>query len=155
MKNIFYYKSPIGILEITLENNIVTGIKAIETGMESDRKNLSYAKVATQLDEYFSGNRTEFELDISPKGTDFQKQVWEELLKIPYGETKCYQEIALALNKSYAQRAVGAACNKNPILIIIPCHRVISKNGQLCGFACGIDKKEALLKIELQCCIKK
>ena len=77
-----------------------------------------------------------------------------ELLKIPYGKTKSYQEIAEAVAKPKAQRAVGSACNKNPILLIIPCHRVISKTGKLTGFACGVDRKEQLLKLEANQCFQ-
>ena len=82
------------------------------------------------------------------KGSEFQKQVWLELQKIPYGSTKSYKDIAEKIGKSKSQRAVGQACNKNNILIIIPCHRVISKNGDLNGFSCGLDIKEKLLSLE-------
>ena len=144
----FYYKSPIGLLEISIANNNVLGLKLVEScGILSKRVGY-FAKVALQLDEYFAGKRTKFELNISPKGTEFQKRVWAELLKIPYGKTKSYQEIAEMIGNPNAQRAVGSACNKNPILLIIPCHRVISKTGKLTGFACGVDRKEQLLKLE-------
>ena len=144
----FYYNSPIGTLEIKLENDIVLGLKVVESCEKFSELTGYFAEVAKQLDEYFAKKRTKFELKISPKGTEFQKKVWTELLKIPYGKTKSYQEIAKAIGKSNAQRAVGSACNKNPILLIIPCHRVISKTGKLTGFACGFDRKEQLLKLE-------
>ena len=144
----YYYNSPIGILEIELKNNVVLGLKVVESCDNISEATGYFAEVIKQLDEYFAGKRTKFELNISPKGTEFQKKVWAELLKIPYGKTKSYQEIAEAVGKPNAQRAVGSACNKNPILLIIPCHRVVSKSGKLTGFACGVDRKEQLLKLE-------
>ena len=148
MTNKFYYKSPIGGLEIELKNDIVLGLKVVESCNNVSEVTGYFAQVAKQLDEYFAGKRTKFELNISPKGTAFQKKVWAELLKIPYGKTKSYQEIAEAIGKPSAQRAVGSACSKNSILLIIPCHRVISKYGKLAGFACGSDVKQKLLNIE-------
>ena len=148
MTNKFYYKSPIGVLEIEPKNDIVLGLKVVESCDNVSEVTGYFAQVAKQLDEYFAGKRTKFELNISPKGTAFQKKVWAELLKIPYGKTKSYQEIAEAIGNTNAQRAVGSACNKNPILLIIPCHRVVSKSGKLTGFACGIDRKEQFLKLE-------
>ena len=144
----FYYKSPIGILEIELGHGTIQRLIVVESCSKISKRTGYFTEVAKQLDEYFAGKRTKFELKISPKGTEFQKKVWEELLKIPYGKTKSYQEIAEAIGNTNAQRAVGAACNKNPILLIIPCHIVISKTGKLTGFACGVDRKEQLLKLE-------
>ena len=154
MTNKFYYKSPIGVLEIELKNDIVLGLKVVESCDNVSEVTGYFAQVAKQLDEYFVGKRTKFELNISSKGTEFQKKVWAELLKIPYGKTKSYQEIADAIGKPNAQRAVGSACNKNPILLTIPCHRVVSKTGKLTGFACGIDRKEQLLKLEANRCFQ-
>ncbi|MBQ1612446.1 MAG: methylated-DNA--[Alphaproteobacteria bacterium] len=104
-----------------------------------------------QLEEYFSGKRKTFDIKINPAGTEFQKRVRHELLKIPYGSTKSYSEIARNIGKPNAQRAVGSACNKNPIMIVIPCHRVVSKNGDLAGFACGLNVKKKLLELEKTC----
>ena len=154
MTNKFYYKSPIGVLEIELKNDIVLGLKVVESCDNVSEVTGYFAQVAKQLDEYFAGKRTKFELNISPKGTEFQKKVWAELLKISYGKTKSYQEIAETIGNPNAQRAVGSACNKNPILLIIPCHRVVSKTGKLTGFACGIDRKEQLLKLEANRCFQ-
>ena len=154
MSNIFYYRSPIGVLEIKLDNGIVIGLKVVENCDKVSEATGYFAEVVKQLDEYFAGKRTKFELNISPKGTEFQKKVWTELLKIPYGKTKSYQEIAEAVAKPKAQRAVGSACNKNPILLIIPCHRVVSKSGKLTGFACGVDRKEQLSKLEANRCFQ-
>ena len=101
-----------------------------------------------QLSEYFSGNRKTFNLPMLLKGTDFQKQVWQALLKIPFGETRSYKQIAEAIGNPKAVRAVGMANNKNPLLIVVPCHRVIGANGKLVGYAVGLDKKEYLLRLE-------
>ena len=101
-----------------------------------------------QLSEYFSGKRKTFNLPLLLKGTDFQKQVWQELLKIPFGETRSYKQIAEAIGNPKAVRAVGMANNKNPLLIVVPCHRVIGANGKLVGYAVGLDKKEYLLRLE-------
>jgi len=150
----FYYKSPIGILEIELKNDTIQRLRVVESCSKISERTGYFAEVAKQLDEYFAGKRTKFELNISPNGTEFQKKVWVELLKIPYGKTKSYQEIAEAIGNTNAQRAVGSACNKNPILLIIPCHRVVSKTGKLTGFTCGIDRKEQLLKLEANQCFQ-
>lgn len=107
-----------------------------------------FAEVARQLDEYFLGKRHKFDIKINPVGTEFQRKVWTKLTEISYGETKSYKQIAELIGNQNAQRAIGNACNKNPILIIIPCHRVLSMNGNLTGFACGIDIKEKLLDFE-------
>ena len=150
----FYYKSPIGILEIELENGTIQRLRVVESCSKISKRTGYFAEVAKQLDEYFVGKRIKFALNIYPKGTEFQKKVWAKLLKIPYGKTKSYQEIADAIGKPNAQRAVGSACNKNPILLIIPCHRIVSKTGKLTGFACGIDRKEQLLKLEANQCFQ-
>ena len=101
-----------------------------------------------QLDEYFAGIRKEFDIPIKLEGTDFQIKVWKELLKIPYGETCTYLDIAKHIGNPKAYRAVGMANNKNKIMIIIPCHRVIGSNKKLVGYAGGLDVKEKLLKLE-------
>lgn len=104
--------------------------------------------VSDQLISYFNKERTAFNVKLSPKGTAFQQQIWNQLLKIPYGQTCSYQDIALAINKPSACRAIGMANSKNPIPIIIPCHRVIGKNGKLTGYAGGLETKAKLLAIE-------
>jgi len=101
-----------------------------------------------QLKEYFAGKRTQFDLPLDFQGTDFQKRVWKALLKIPFGETRSYGQIARALGKPSAMRAVGAANGRNPISIIAPCHRVIGKDGKLTGFAGGLKAKAHLLALE-------
>ena len=102
-----------------------------------------------QLIEYFSGQRKVFDIPLDFEGTDFQKKVWSALLTIPYGETRSYKQIAQQLGNEKAVRAVGAANGKNPISIVAPCHRVIGAGGALVGFAGGLDKKEILLRLEL------
>lgn len=105
-------------------------------------------RAALQLEEYFSGKRISFDLPIAPCGTDFQKRVWAALQNIPYGETRSYKDIACAIERPTACRAVGGANNKNPILIIIPCHRVVGSNGALVGFGGGLEMKQMLLDLE-------
>jgi len=101
-----------------------------------------------QLEEYFSGRRTQFDLPLAAKGTDFQQSVWQALCKIPYGETWSYQQLADEIGNPKAVRAVGLANGKNPISVIVPCHRVIGKNGKLTGYAGGVETKEKLLQLE-------
>jgi O-6-methylguanine DNA methyltransferase len=101
-----------------------------------------------QLEEYLSGKRKKFDLPLSPQGTDFQKKVWVALQKIPYGKKCSYKDIAIAVGNEKASRAVGGANHNNPIAIFIPCHRVISSNGDLAGYAGGVDLKEKLLELE-------
>jgi methylated-DNA-[protein]-cysteine S-methyltransferase len=107
-----------------------------------------FREAARQLEAYFSGRLESFDLKLAPEGTDFQKSVWKALCEIPYGETRTYKEIAVSIGKPRAYRAVGLANNRNPIAIIIPCHRVIGSDGKLTGYASGLDVKEFLLKLE-------
>ena len=103
-----------------------------------------------QLNEYFAGNRQQFNLPLDFEGTEFQQKVWQALLSIPFGETRSYKQIAEQIGNVKAVRAVGAANGKNPISIIAPCHRVVGANGKLVGFAGGLDNKEILLQLESQ-----
>lgn len=105
-------------------------------------------KACHQIDEYFSGVRTQFELPLAATGTPFQQRVWQVLCDIPFGETWSYLDIAVAIGNPKAVRAVGLANGKNPISVIVPCHRVIGKNGKLTGYAGGIERKAQLLKLE-------
>ena len=104
--------------------------------------------VVTQLNEYFEGNRTDFQFKMNPKGTDFQKTVWEELLKIPFGKTASYQDVTNKLGDPKAIRAVANANGKNPLWIVVPCHRVIGSDGSLTGYAGGLWRKKWLLDHE-------
>ena len=144
--NKLVFDSPIGKIAVFAENGFIVRaeIKTKEkTDGEITEKLLFEAE--KQLSEYFDGKRRAFELPLKFSGTEFQKSVWNELEKIPFGKTKTYGEIAAAIGKTKAARAVGGACNKNPLVIIVPCHRVIGAGGKLGGFACGTDTKEWLL----------
>ena len=101
-----------------------------------------------ELDEYFAGTRREFNFALDLRGTDFQRACWQALLAIPYGETRTYADIARAIGKQQAFRAVGMANNRNPVAIVVPCHRVIASNGTLCGYGGGLDIKRQLLQLE-------
>lgn len=105
-------------------------------------------QVCRQLDEYFAGRRQRFELPLAPQGTAFQQAVWQALLQIPFGQTSCYSALAAEIERPKAVRAVGAANGANPIAIIIPCHRVIGRDGSLTGYAGGLPRKALLLKLE-------
>lgn len=142
------FNSPIGILEIICENGSLISLKLVEKIGELDFETPCIISIKKQLSEYFSGKRQKFDIKINPKGTEFQKLVWHNLQKISYGKTTSYSEIAKMIGKPNAQRAVGLACNKNPIMIIIPCHRVTLKSGDLGGFAYGNSVKKKLLNLE-------
>lgn len=159
MEYIFEYKSPIGIIIITSDETEITGLRfkgESETEVPHNKryKETSAIKEGKKwLDLYFSGKNPGYIPAINPTGTEFQKLVWKLLLEIPYGKTTTYGEIAgkIAEIKNVSRmsaQAVGGAVGKNPIAIIIPCHRVVGKNGKLTGYAYGIDKKISLLEIE-------
>ena len=141
--------SPIGKIAIFAENEklIRLDLKTKERADSVITEKVLF-EAEKQLFEYFSGKRKTFELEYEFSGTEFQKSVWRELLKIPFGKIKTYGEIAKEIGKPKAGRAVGSACNKNPLPIIVPCHRVIGANGKLTGFACGTEIKEWLLDHE-------
>ena len=147
MVNFAYYDSKIGIIKIGVSNGVVCEIKFTDNRGKSVPSELSDTAFK-EISEYLDGKRKAFDFKITPSGTDFQKRVWTELCKIPYGETRTYSEIAAFLGNPKAARAVGNACNKNPILIAVPCHRVLGADGSLTGFAAGIIIKEYLLKLE-------
>lgn len=145
--NYYYtYNSPIGLLRIEADEQAIIGIKIIQQdepqmGYESDLIRSTYQ----QIQQYFEGTRTQFTIPIRLEGTPFQQKVWSALQTIPYGETRTYGEIAKMIGNPKACRAVGGANNKNPILILVPCHRVIGSNGALVGFAAGMNVKQMLL----------
>lgn len=147
-------KSPIGKIEIIEENEKLIELKICNEEKNEKKNNIIekdtklLLEVEKQLQEYFEGKRTKFEIPLNPKGTEFMKKVWKELLKIPYGEVRTYKEIAEKIGNSKASRAVGMANNKNQIPIIIPCHRVIGSNNKLIGYALGLDMKKYLLDLE-------
>ena len=146
---IAYYDSPVGLLEI---QNTEGGIRSVNFVLEKkfQEEHTTYNQlVIKQLDEYFKGERKSFEMPFDLEGTDFQKRVWHELLKIPFGKTKSYMDIAKALGDVKAIRAVGTANGSNKIAIIIPCHRVIGSDGSLTGYAGGLERKKWLLDFEI------
>lgn len=149
MKNIYCYQSPIGFLRIEGDKKSITGIYfSNEFFMNEGILTFEMDKCINQLREYFEGRRKEFSLNLSFEGTEFQKQVWHALLQIPYGKTASYSEIAKMINNPKAVRAVGGANNKNPISIVIPCHRVIGANGNLTGYGGELWRKDFLLNLE-------
>jgi methylated-DNA-[protein]-cysteine S-methyltransferase len=117
-------------------------------GMNLDRGHPVLIEAERQLTEYFSGARTDFNLPLEPRGSEFQKKVWRALKEIPFGETRSYLELARAVGSVKAVRAVGAATGKNPLSIVVPCHRVVGTNGSLTGFAGGLQAKAKLLALE-------
>lgn len=146
-----YYKSPIGIIDILYSEEGVykiTLVKSIPEDYFEERKNDLGDKVISELKEYFNGQRKIFDFPLVIIGTDFQRTVWKELRKINYGETKTYSDIAKNIGKPNACRAVGNANNKNPFMIVIPCHRVIGKNKNSGGYAFGVDIRDKLLELE-------
>ena len=154
MENSYSFQSPIGFLTICEQDNQLTRLYLDnqDRGILQSR-NFEYHsdflhEVYHQLNEYFAGKRKIFDLPVDNKGTVFQKAVWRELQKIPYGETRSYEDIAVAIGNKKAVRAIGQANGRNPIMIVVPCHRVIRKNGDISGFACGVEAKRYLLNLE-------
>ncbi|WP_029132737.1 methylated-DNA--[protein]-cysteine S-methyltransferase [Sedimenticola selenatireducens] len=151
-----YYNSPIGSLLLAGDDSglrfigFPEGKGHLEPAADWIRDGQPFATVKAQLAEYFSGDRTEFDLPLHPHGTAFQLHVLQALQSIPYGETRSYSDIAQQIGKPTAVRAVGAANGRNPLPIVIPCHRVIGANGSLTGFGGGIRAKRFLLALEQQ-----
>ncbi len=146
---IAYYKTPIGTAKIIGSEEGIESISVLDNNIETSTDIPDCIKESVkQLDEYFSGKRTNFNIKLNPKGTDFQKKVWKELLTIPFKKTRTYLEQSKALGDIKAIRAVASANGKNPIWIIIPCHRVIGSDGSLTGYAGGIWRKKWLLEHE-------
>lgn len=142
------FTSPLGPICLTEEDGFLTGVDFCTTKAEAADKSPLLAEAERQLAEYFSGLRQNFDLPLNPKGTAFQQKVWQALLQIPYGQTANYKEIACKIGNEKACRAVGLANHNNPISIIIPCHRVVGANGNLTGYAGGLEKKQKLLELE-------
>lgn len=147
------FETEFGTLFIKEDGSAITNITLNENILTKDDihyESTLIKQVKQQLDEYFQGKRNTFDLPLNPSGTTFQKKVWNALCNIPYGETRSYQEIAIAIDCPKGCRAVGLANNKNPIVILIPCHRVIGKNGSLVGYALGLKMKQHLLDLEIK-----
>ena len=144
-----YYKTPIGTAKIIGDEKGIQSVSVLDKVMETSEEIPNCLKdCVTQLNQYFSGKRTNFDLLLNPQGTLFQKKVWNELLNIPFNKTRSYLEQSKALGDVKAIRAVASANGKNPIWIIIPCHRVIGSDGSLTGYAGGIWRKKWLLAHE-------
>jgi methylated-DNA-[protein]-cysteine S-methyltransferase len=146
-----YLKTPLGILEVVTApaSGHLASIDYLSDDMEIPRKKVGMdGHIGQQLKEYFNGKRQRFETTTQFEGTPFQVAVWREIAKIPYGETITYGDIAKAIGKPRACQAVGAACGKNPISIVVPCHRVVGHSGALTGYAGGLWRKQWLLDFE-------
>lgn len=150
MKFWYSYQTKIGTIFIKEEENKISQIGILkQEKIEEERKETALIKIAYyQIQEYLEGKRKEFDLPLLMKGTTFQRKVWNALTTIPYGETRSYQEIAKQIGNEKAVRAVGGANHNNPIMIVVPCHRVIGKNKKMVGYAGGLELKEKLLEIE-------
>lgn len=144
-----YYRSPIGVIEIAGTDQGLAALNFVRRGPRGEfRPALELEQALAQIDEYFCGKRKKFTLALSLEGTEFQKKAWQQLLRIPYGKTATYAEVAAAIGRPEAVRAVGQANHRNPISIIIPCHRVIGSDGRLVGYGGGLWRKEWLLAHE-------
>lgn len=143
-----YIDTEIGILELTAESGAISSIRVVQERGKDRAESRFIGECADKLREYLSGTRKVFDIPLKLRGTDFQKSVWTELLKIPFGETRSYKDICMGIGRQNAARAVGNAVGKNPVLIVIPCHRIIRSDGNLGGFTAGLPIKEKLLAIE-------
>ncbi|MBC7362367.1 MAG: methylated-DNA--[protein]-cysteine S-methyltransferase [Candidatus Aminicenantes bacterium] len=152
-----YYHSPIGIIELKGDEKGLQSCSFVKKKKEAEKSEMkswlentpeSLKEAWQQLDEYFKGQRQSFSVKLNLSGTEFQKKVWQELQKIPFGQTKSYREIAEACGHPGAFRAVGGANYRNPVVIIVPCHRVIGADGSLTGFGAGLWRKKWLLEHE-------
>jgi methylated-DNA-[protein]-cysteine S-methyltransferase len=157
---LFYKKveSPVGKLKLVASSNALVAIlwererpnRVKLDAMNLDPRHPVLIEAERQLTEYFSGTRTEFDLPLEPRGSEFQKKVWQALRRIPFGKTRSYLDLAKTVGSAKAVRAVGAANGMNPLSIVVPCHRVIGANGSLTGFAGGLEAKAKLLALEVR-----
>jgi methylated-DNA-[protein]-cysteine S-methyltransferase len=144
----YSYETVLGSVTFVEEDGALLAISTHRTFEGIEQETPLIKEAYRQLSEYLKGERKGFDLSLLIKGTTFQQQVWKALLEIPYGETRSYKQIAVAIGNPKAVRAVGMANNRNPLLIVVPCHRVIGANGKLVGYGAGIEKKEFLLRLE-------
>ena len=140
--------TPLGIAQITGDANGITKISVIDEGDVSSEIPTGLQNAVTELNDYFQGKRTHFDFKLNPKGTEFQQKVWQALLEIPYGKTCSYMDLSKKLGDVKAIRAVASANGKNPLWIVVPCHRVIGTDGSLTGYAGGLWRKKWLLEHE-------
>jgi methylated-DNA-[protein]-cysteine S-methyltransferase len=153
METTYDYRSPVGRLQLTATDHALTALRLVKESASGAAEskmpaNTIIQQICKQLDEYFAGRRSRFELPLAPQGTAFQQKVWSELQRIPYGETISYAQLARAVGNPKACRAVGSANGKNPLAILIPCHRVVNANGGWGGYAYGLEVKKQLLAME-------
>lgn len=142
-------KTPLGFTEIIGDENGISSIHVFDEEQKISKKiHIELQNAINQLNDYFEGKRTHFDFKLNPKGTDFQQKVWDELFKIPFGKTMSYQELSIKLGDVKAIRAVANANGKNPLWIVVPCHRVIGSDGSLTGYAGGLWRKKWLLDHE-------
>ena len=147
-KETAYIQTPLGIAEITGDENGISVISIANDGKISDIIPTALQEAVTQLQEYFEEKRTDFDFKMNPKGTEFQQKVWQALLEIPFGKTCSYMDLSKKLGDVKAIRAVASANGKNPLWIVVPCHRVIGTDGSLTGYAGGLWRKKWLLEHE-------
>ena len=140
-------ETPVGKLKIEETDGFVTRICFTKEDCITVESTI-LKQAETQLLEYFKGQRYDFDLSLRFCGTEFQKRVWNALMEIPYGQTRTYKELAGMVGNEKASRAVGTACNKNSVAVVVPCHRVIGANGSLVGYAGGVDTKKKILELE-------
>lgn len=150
INGVLYYPSPVGLLRLSADEEGLCEVHFVgtETEPDTDTENELLRRTARELDEYFAGQRRDFDIPLSLHGTPFQRRVWEALLQIPYGETRSYAEVAAMAGSPKAFRAVGMANHNNPVSILVPCHRVINTGGGLGGYGGGLDVKRFLLQLE-------
>lgn len=143
-----FIQSPLGITKIEGDENGIAVISVLSEGKETKKIPDTLKEAVIQLQEYFEGKRTEFTFKLNPQGTEFQQKVWQELLNIPFGKTTSYMDLSKKLGDVKAIRAVASANGKNPLWIVVPCHRVIGSDGSLTGYAGGLWRKQWLLEHE-------
>ena len=148
MERFACYDTELGLLEVGCTGDAVTHLRWVDGPGHPHEPTPLSDRAAAQVRQYLAGDRQDFDLPLSPVGSDFQRAVWRALCAIPYGETRTYGEIACAIGRPTAARAVGAAAGRNPIWVAIPCHRCVGKNGALTGYAGGLWRKEKLLALE-------
>jgi methylated-DNA-[protein]-cysteine S-methyltransferase len=159
MKTTVYYDefaSPLGTMLVASDGVALTGawfvgqryVPVIDAGWQRRRELPVLERAAAELAEYFGGNRRRFELALAPRGTPFQRDVWTAIASVPFGQTISYRELAMRAGRPEGIRAAGAATGRNPLSIVIPCHRIVGSDGTLTGYAGGLDKKRALLALE-------
>ena len=147
----YSYETKLGSITFVEEDGTLLAISTHRTFTATVMETTLIKEAYRQFSEYLTGERKSFDLPFKLTGTDFQNRVWKALCEIPYGETRSYKQIAEAIGNPKAVRAVGMANNRNPLLVLVPCHRVIGCNGQLVGYAAGLDKKQFLLHLENPC----